>query len=77
MNGKYCCSENFKARSSALDALRNNLGELLRNKSRDFPGGSVSRLCTSIAKDMGLILGQGTKIPNAVQHGQKKKKKKE
>jgi len=30
-------------RSSPLDALRNNLGELLRNKSRDFPGGPVSK----------------------------------
>ena len=30
------------------------------------------RLCTSSAKDTGLIPGQGTKIPHAMWHSQKK-----
>ena len=33
------------------------------------------RLCASNAEGAGLIPGQGTKIPHAVQHCQKKKKK--
>ena len=32
-------------------------------------------LCASAAGGTGLIPGRGTKIPHAVQHGQKKKKK--
>ena len=32
-------------------------------------------LCTSTAGGSGSILGHGTKIPHAMQHGQKKKKK--
>ena len=40
------------------------------------------RLCSSTAEGVGMIPGQGTKVPHAVQHGQKerekeKKKKKE
>ena len=34
------------------------------------------RLCVSNARGVGLIPGQGTKIPHAIQCGQKKKKKK-
>ena len=34
------------------------------------------RLCASNARGVGLIPGQGTKIPHAIQCGQKKKKNK-
>ena len=33
------------------------------------------RLCTLTAEGLGSIPGQGTKIPQAMRHGQKKKKK--
>ena len=35
------------------------------------------RFCTLIAESMGSIPDQGTKIPQAMKHGQKKKKKKQ
>ena len=35
------------------------------------------RLCASTAGGTGSIPGQGTKIPHAAQHGQKKKKNEE
>ena len=37
----------------------------------DFPGGPVVR--TSTAGGAGSVLGHGTKIPHAMQHGEKKK----
>ena len=40
--------------------------EFQEERNGDFPGGPV-KAC--------LITGQGTKIPHAVLHGQKKKKK--
>ena len=47
--------------------MRGSLGMFFRKfPGRDFPGGP----CTSTAGDMGLIPGQGTKIPQA-----KKKKR--
>ena len=44
-------------------------------KARSFPGVLWLRLCISTARDVNLILDQGTKILHAVRHGQKKKKK--
>ena len=46
-----------------------------------FPSGSSLvlswlRLCTSTAGGTGSVLGQGTKIPNATRHNNRKKKKK-
>ena len=41
---------------------------------RDFPGGSVVKNPHSSARDMGSIHSWGTKILQAVQHGQEKKK---
>ena len=35
------------------------------------------RICASTEGDLGLIPGQGTKIPQVVQRGQKKKRKKD
>ena len=42
------------------------------SRGREFPGGPVVR--TLRFHCPGLMPGQGTKIPQAVQHGQKKKK---
>ena len=60
---------------------------LFKEDARDFPGGPVVKNLPSNAGDAGLIPGQGTKIPQAVeqlilyttrktQHSQKEKKKK-
>ena len=38
----------------------------IKKKYRDFPGGPVVKNPPSYAGDMGLIQGQGTKIPHAV-----------
>ena len=35
-------------------------------QERDFPGGPVVKNPPSSARDAGLILGQGTKIPHAL-----------
>ena len=43
----------------------------------DFPGDLVVRIQCSHCRCPGSIPGQGTKIPQAVQHSQKKKRKKE
>ena len=46
------------------------LGErerLSRNSCRDFPGGPVVKNPPSDAGDVGLIPGQGTKIPHALE----------
>ena len=45
---------------------------LKRSLHWEFPGSPVVRLCTSSAGGMGSIPGQGTKIPQPVQCGQKK-----
>ena len=42
---------------------------------REFLGGSVLGLLTFTAKGSGSIPGQGTKIPQATQQDQKKKRK--
>ena len=42
---------------------------------RDFPGDSVVKLNASTAGVMGSTCGWGTKIPQAVRYGKKKKKK--
>ena len=39
----------------------------------EFPSSPVVRTLSSHCSGSGLILGQGTKIPQATQHGQKKK----
>ena len=46
---------------------------------RDFSGGPVVLRLSSLSMQgrAGLIHGQGTKSPNALWHGQKKKKKKD
>ena len=44
-----------------------------KKKTREFPGGPVVRTLhvrCRIAGDTGLIPGQGTKIPHAMQHSQ-------
>ena len=41
---------------------------------RDFPGDSVVKLNASTAGVMGSTCGWGTKIPQAVRYGKKKKK---
>ena len=43
--------------------------------SSGFPGSPMVKICTFNAGGMGSIPGQGTKIPHASWHGQKKKKK--
>ena len=42
---------------------------------RDFSGGLVVKTVSSSAADVGSIPGQGTRIPYAMQHSQKKRKK--
>ena len=46
---------------------------VIKKESRDFPGGPVVKNLPSNAGDTSLIPGQGTKIPHAVWHSQKKK----
>ena len=43
------------------------------NDLGDFPGGLGVKVCTPNSRGTGLIPGQGTKIPHATWHGQKKK----
>ena len=43
---------------------------------REFSGGLRLGLCVSMAAGIGLVPGQGTKIPHAAWHSQKKKKRK-
>ena len=45
-----------------------------RSSVREFPGGPVVRLCAFTAEGTGSTPGRGTKILQAVQRGQKKKK---
>ena len=52
------------------------LGGLKQQKFREFPGGPVVRTLHFHCCGPGLIPGWGTKIPQATQHGQKKKKEK-
>ena len=42
------------------------------NDLGDFPGGLGVKVCTPNSRGTGLIPGQGTKIPHATWHGQKK-----
>ena len=44
----------------------------IKIRFREFPGGPVVGLHASTAEDTGLIPGQGTRIPRAMWHGQKK-----
>lgn len=44
-----------------------------KNEGREFPGSPVVKTHTSNAGDKGSIPRQGTKIPYAMQYGQKKK----
>ena len=46
---------------------------LSKSEGRDFPSGPVVKSPPSNAGDMGSIPGRGTKIPHAVQCGQKLK----
>ena len=48
--------------------------KVIRRVSRDLPGSPWLRLHASNAGGVGSIPGQGTKIPHAVWHSQKKKK---
>ena len=63
-------------------AAQNTAGEGRGNQSEKFPKGGASlvvqrlRLCTFTLGGLGSTLGWGTKIPHAVWHGQKVKKKK-
>ena len=41
------------------------LAKCIKKQNRDFPGGPVVKNLPSNEGDMGLIPGQGTKIPNA------------
>ena len=43
-----------------------------RNKTREFPGGPVSKICLPLQRGVGSIPGQGTKIPCAGWHSQQK-----
>ena len=45
----------------------------VKKLGRDFPGGVVVKTPAFTAGSMGLIPGQGTKIPHAAQHSQKKR----
>ena len=47
--------------------------EEVERGARDFPGGPVVRLGASTARSTVSVPGQGTKIPHAVQPGQKRK----
>ena len=46
-----------------------------RSYFREFPGGPVVRTCHFYCGGLGSVPGQGTKIPQAMQHGQRKKAK--
>ena len=48
--------------------------DLLKILSGDFPGGQVFELHAPTERWMGLIPGQGTKIPHAMKHKKKEKK---
>ena len=39
----------------------------------EFPGGLMVRILSFHCCDLGSVPGQGTKIPQAMQHGQKRK----
>ena len=47
-----------------------------KSRVRDFPGGPAVRVPCSHCRGPGFIPGGGTKLPQAVQCSQKKKKKK-
>ena len=56
--------------------MSNNIKDCFRGTSLAVQWLRQLRLWASTAEGMGLIPGQGTKIPHAVQGGKKKKKKK-
>ena len=58
-----------------LDASSAPLGVAIKYVSRDFPGGPMVKILPSNAEDVGSIPGPRTKIPHALWHSQKKKKK--
>ena len=55
--------------------MSNNIKDCFRGTSLAVQWLRQLRLWASTAEGMGLIPGQGTKIPHAVQGGKKKKKK--
>ena len=60
------------------DGLREGISKMKGPTSWEFPGSPVVRTAhTLTAKDPGSVPGQGTKIPQAALHRQKKKKKKD
>ena len=50
--------------------------QIRKGTIQDFPGGPVVKTPHFQGRGMGSIPGQGTKIPHAMQHGQKTLKKK-
>ena len=52
----------------------NGYKSALKRMNRDFPGGPVVTTPLFNAGGVGSIPGQGTKIPHAMQCGQKKKR---
>jgi len=51
------------------------LSSIKNESTGDFSGGPVVKTPCFHSRGMGLIPGQGTKIPHTVQHGQTLKKK--
>ena len=60
------CPQSFPASRTWMDSYSTSFLELEIKElgQGKFPGGLVERLCTSTAGGVGLIPGQGTKIPH-------------
>ena len=65
----------WKAKSQPLDRWGSPEANVKR-RFGEFPGGLLVRIQCYDCRGLGSILGQGTKIPQATRHGQKKKQQK-
>ena len=60
---------------STFNMIRITWDDCEKRRAWKFPGGPMVRTGAFTAQGLGSIPGEGTKIPQATQHSQKKKKK--